>query len=157
MQPRWFETTAAVLAMAAAMSSCSSDDDGGMMGGGGTSPSGGGGSSGAAASGGTSGGGATGSADPPGFADDIWPILRANCANVSCHGDGSFLPQHAHSDVMVAYEEAQPVADLMAGRVSGQIMPIMPQFCGPAPGLGDCLSPAEVQLIQAWAMADAPY
>jgi len=93
---------------------------------------------------------------PPSFASDIWPILTANCSSIACHGDGSFLPQHAHSDVTVAYEEAEPVADLIAGRVSGQLMPIMPQFCGPAPGLGECLSIAEVQLIQAWAAADAP-
>lgn len=165
------ESQVLALVIVALLNGCSSDDSnegGGSLGGsGGAAPTGSGGSiatgAGGAAPGspGTAaaGGGGAGTPatnDPPGFADDIWPILRANCANVSCHGDGSFLPQHAHSDVEVAYDEAQPVADLIAGRVSGQLMPIMPQFCGPAPGLGECLSIDEVRLIEAWAEGGAP-
>jgi hypothetical protein len=168
---RKVELKALVLALLAVLSGCSSgaadETDGDGVGNGGAGAMGG-----ADAMGGTAnvmggaanvmGGAAnatagTGSDAPPGFASDVWPILTANCGNVSCHGDGSFLPQHAHSDVEVAYEEAKLVADTIAGRVSGQLMPIMPQFCGPAPGLGECLSLAEVQLIQAWAEAGAPY
>jgi hypothetical protein len=175
MQPRRrCKCTTIALAIVVTVSSCSStedsepDEDMGGSGGAGPSGSGGSGNGGSgnaagaggnalAAGGGSGGMAGAGSEIPPSFASDVWPILTANCGNVSCHGDGSFLPQHAHSDVAVAYDEAQPVADLMAGRVSGQIMPIMPQFCGPAPGLGECLSVDEVQLIQAWAEAGAPY
>jgi hypothetical protein len=177
---RTVESKALIVAMFAVMSGCSSsaadetDSDG--AGGDGSSNAGTGGEvaaagasgSGAGAMGGSGGvtgaaggaGGATAGAGndaPPGFASDVWPILVADCSSASCHGDGSFLPQHAHSDVEIAYEEAKVVADTIAGRVSGQLMPIMPQFCGPAPGLGECLSVAEVQLIQAWAEAGAPY
>jgi hypothetical protein len=91
------------------------------------------------------------------FADDVWPVLRANCAGAGCHGEGSFLPEHANSDVDVAFEEASPVADLIAGRVSGQLTPIMPQGCGPAPGFGMCLSLDEVALIRAWVEQGAPF
>jgi len=85
-----------------------------------------------------------------GFADDVYPILIANCAGISCHGDESFLPQHANSDVNVAFEEASAVAELIAGRVAGELTPIMPQFCGPGPGQGDCLSFEQVTLIRTW-------
>jgi hypothetical protein len=93
---------------------------------------------------------------PVSFASDVWPILRANCSSVACHGEGSFLPKHAQADVDLAYAEAKPVADRIAGRVSGELTPIMPQFCGPAPGLGTCLSLEEVAIIQAWNDQGAP-
>lgn len=177
MQSGLVRKTAAALLSIATAASCASDESsdsdnmaggapsgvGGSTGGaGGTSnasgaPSTGGGGMAAAGSSGSGGATTVGDDGPLSFASDVWPILKANCGNVSCHGDGSFLPQHAHSDVNVAYEEAEPVADLIAGRVSGQLMPIMPQFCGPAPGLGECLSVAEVQLIQAWVAAGAPF
>ena len=94
---------------------------------------------------------------PPRFASDIWPILTVKCGTSACHGNDSFYPQHAHSDVELAYGQAQPRADLIVGRVSGEVMPIMPLFCGQAPGSGQCLSLAEVDLIRAWAEAGAPY
>jgi hypothetical protein len=129
----------------------------------GRSDAGVGGSS-SAGSGGMAGNGMAGNAGsssgmPDGavsFASDIWPILTANCATISCHGDGSFLPQHASSDVNKAYMEAQPVADRIIGRVSGALTPIMPQFCGPAPGFGSCLSLANVALIRQWVEQGAP-
>jgi hypothetical protein len=106
-------------------------------------------------------GGAAGSGmddlDDVGFEDDVWPVLVAHCAGVGCHGAGSFLPEHANADVNVAFEEAAPVADRIAGRVSGQLMPIMPQNCGPAPGFGMCLSLDEVALIRAWVEQGAPF
>jgi hypothetical protein len=79
------------------------------------------------------------------------------CGTSSCHGDDSFFPQHAHSDVEFAYDEAQPISATIVGRVSGELMPIMPLFCGQAPGSGECLSLAEVDLIRAWSQAGAPY
>ncbi|HTV23266.1 MAG TPA: hypothetical protein VMG12_31475 [Polyangiaceae bacterium] len=91
------------------------------------------------------------------FQEDVWPVLVAHCAGVGCHGAGSFLPEHANADVNVAFEEAAPVADRIAGRVSGQLMPIMPQNCGPAPGFGMCLSLDEVALIRAWVEQGAPF
>ena len=94
---------------------------------------------------------------PPRFASDIWPILTMNCGTSSCHGNDSFFPQHAQSDVELAYEEAQPRAELIVGRISGEVMPIMPMFCGQGPGSGQCLSVAEVDRIRAWAEAAAPY
>lgn len=91
------------------------------------------------------------------FETDVWPVLRAHCDGAGCHGDGSFLPEHANPDVDVAFEEAQPVADLIAGRVAGALTPIMPQGCGPAPGFGTCLSLDEVALIRAWVDQGAPF
>jgi hypothetical protein len=165
----WMESKAQMLAVFVVMIGCSSDaatdDDnemtsGDAMGGsstGGSASATAGSSTGGSASamGGATNEGAAGDDAAPGFAADVYPILVANCGGVACHGDGSFLPQHAHSDVEIAFEEAQPVADRIAGRVSGQLTPIMPQFCGPAPGVGECLSIAEVQLIQAWAESGA--
>lgn len=162
-----------MLAMVAAMSACSSDaddDTGEMTAGGSAGAAGVGGATGGSSAGGTgttmggaSMGGTTnsmagaGSGEAPSFSSDVWPILTANCGTVGCHGDGSFLPEHANSDVNVAFEEAQPKADLIAGRVSGALMPIMPQFCGPAPGLGECLSIEEVRIIEAWVAAGAEF
>lgn len=91
------------------------------------------------------------------FETDVWPVLREKCAGAGCHGDGSFLPEHANADVNVAFEEAAPVADRIIGRVSGQLTPIMPQGCGPAPGFGMCLSLDEVALIRAWVEQGAPF
>jgi hypothetical protein len=84
------------------------------------------------------------------FAADIWPILTENCSGPSCHGEESFLPQHANPDVDMAYAEAFPVADLIAGRVAGDLTPIMPQFCTPGPGAGTCLTFAQIDLIRTW-------
>jgi hypothetical protein len=100
---------------------------------------------------------AAGNDGPPRFSTDIWPILTVNCGTSSCHGNDSFFPQHAQSDVELAYEEAQPRAELLVERVSGEVMPIMPMFCGSGPGSGQCLSVAQVDLIRAWAEAGAPY
>jgi hypothetical protein len=91
------------------------------------------------------------------FETDVWPVLRASCDGAGCHGAGSFLPEHANPDVEVAFDEAAPVADRIAGRVSGQLTPIMPQGCGPAPGFGMCLSLEEVALIRAWVEQGAPF
>lgn len=167
MQPALVRNTAAALLAIAVAWSCASDESngdemaaGGSSGVGGSSAAGGNSNAGTGmTAAGSNGMSAAGTANdmPPTFAVDVWPILTANCGTVSCHGDNSFLPQHAHSDVNVAYEVAQSRGDLIAGRVSGQLTPIMPQFCGPAPGIGDCLSIPEVQLIQAWAAADAPF
>lgn len=116
-----------------------------------------------AGTGGTGGTGGNAGTDGTGVADeevtfatDIWPILTASCSGASCHGDGSFLPRHASSDVSTAYEEAQPVAERIEGRVSGELTPIMPQMCGRAPGFGTCLSLAQVALIRAWIEQGAP-
>lgn len=157
MALRSFGSVGVSLALAAL--SCSGTDDTGDSGDGtgGSSISGGGaaGSAGSSAAGASGSGmagssGATGMNDPVGFQDDVWPLLLAHCAGVGCHGAGSFLPEHANADVMVAYAEAEPVADRIAGRVSGALTPIMPQNCGPAPGYGTCLSIDEVALIRAW-------
>lgn len=111
------------------------------------------GTNGAASSG---AGGSRSNGEALSFASDIWPILTAHCSTTSCHGEGAFLPQHASSDVNMAYEQAKPIADRIAGRVSGEIMPIMPLYCGPGPGFGTCLSVADVALISEWAAQSAP-
>jgi hypothetical protein len=91
------------------------------------------------------------------FESDVWPVLRENCAGAGCHGEGSFLVEHANSDVDVAFDEAAPFAEAIAGRVSVELTPIMPQGCGPAPGFGMCLSLDEVALIRAWVEQGAPF
>jgi len=158
MLSRWSESIAARWMAIALLSGCSSDE---------TSPtpidtSGNGGTSNAGGDGNAVGGSSsdmvgTGGDAPPSFATDIWPTLTMKCGTSSCHGNDSFFPQHAHSDIEFAYEQAQPIADSIAGRVSGELMPIMPLFCGQGPGSGDCLSLAEVDLISTWAQAGAPY
>lgn len=159
---RRFETKWVKWVAIAVLGGCSSDDTGDLpagMGGSVTDGNGGGGTEMAVGgSGGVVGAmGGAGSAAPPGFAADVWPILTMKCGTSSCHGDESFFPQHAHSVVDVAYEQAQPIADVIAGRVSGELMPIMPLFCGQGPGSGECLSLAEVDLIRAWVQAGAPF
>lgn len=99
----------------------------------------------------------TGELEMVSFESDVWPVLTANCSGAGCHGEGSFLPEHANPDVDVAFAEASPVADRIAGRVSGDLTPIMPQGCGPAPGFGMCLSLDEVALIRAWVEQGAPF
>ena len=149
--------------MALAALSCSGTDDtgdtgtGGSISGGGAAGSAGSSAAGASGSGMAGSSGATGMSDPVGFQDDVWPLLLAKCAGVGCHGAGSFLPEHANADVMVAYAEAEPVADRIAARVSGALTPIMPQNCGPAPGFGTCLSLEEVALIRAWVEQGAEF
>lgn len=152
------------VSLALAALSCSGTDDPDDTGTGGSSISGGGaaGSAGSSAAGASGSGmagssGATGMNDSVGFQDDVWPVLLAHCAGVGCHGAGSFLPEHANADVMVAYADAEPVADRIAGRVSGMLTPIMPQNCGPAPGIGTCLSLEEVALIRAWVEQGAEF
>lgn len=155
MLSRRYESKTMRLIAIAVLNGCSSDETSptpiDMSGNGGT------GAGGTAVEGSGSAMGGTGGDAPPSFATDVWPLLTMKCSTSSCHGDDSFFPQHAHSDVELAYEQAQPIADLIAGRVSGELMPIMPLFCGQAPGSGDCLSLADVDLIRAWAEADAPY
>lgn len=157
------------VSLALLMLSCSSDMDpeDGSMGGGGNSMTGNAGSSSMAGSGGSSGaggsmpGGAAGAGTvvpgPVSFQSDVYPVLVAHCSGAGCHGAGSFLPEHANPDVNLAYAEAKPVADRIAGRVSGELTPIMPQGCGPAPGFGMCLSREEVALIRAWFDQGAPF
>lgn len=161
MMFRWYGSAGVILVLGATSAlSCSDDGEPGTSTGGtsagGASNAGSAGTSAAGTSSagtgmGTAGSGGAGmQAEDVSFATDVWPILTANCSGVGCHGDGSFLPEHASSNVDTAYGEAEEVADLILGRVSGALMPIMPQFCGPAPGFGECLSLEEVALIRAW-------
>jgi hypothetical protein len=160
------------VSLALLMLSCSSDSDidinpnpgagsggGTMTGNAGSSAMASAGSSGSSTGGSSStgGGSSTGVVGPVSFQTNVWPVLVAHCSGAGCHGEGSFLPEHANPDVNLAYAEAKPVAERIAGRVSGELTPIMPQGCGPAPGFGMCLSLEEVALIRAWFDQGAPF
>lgn len=70
-------------------------------------------------------------------------IFVARCAG--CHGG-----QWGSPTLATAYAAAVANAEEIAGRVEGEGGNIMPQGCGPAPGQGNCLSVAQVELIQTW-------
>lgn len=89
-------------------------------------------------------------AQPPTYAKDVAPILRANC--VSCHRPGESGPFP-----LLTYEDAKKRARLIAEVTARRFMP--PWL--PQPGYGDFadtrrLTDAEIKTIAAWANAGAP-
>jgi len=138
---------------------------GGSAGSGGSAGAGGvGGSAGSAGSVGTGGSAGSGGAGAQttlfSFADDILPILQAECGE--CHG--AFVP-FASTDEQEAYATAtemsfyggedQPRYDVIVQRLQDGSMP--PQCGGGAPGSNaDCVTLEDFQTIRDWANGGDP-
>lgn len=91
-------------------------------------------------------------ADDVTFAKDVAPILQANCQ--TCHRPGNVAPMS-----LLTYEDAQPLAALMADRVSKRIMPPWPLDV--TVGIQEfknsrALSEEDISTIVRWADAGAP-
>jgi hypothetical protein len=178
----WAGLAALVTLLAPACSSDDGDDDGGLGGaagsGGvaGSSGSGGSSAAGAAGSGGAAGAsgaagaagsggaaGAAGSGGDPGalsFANDVLPILQAECGD--CH---AFFIAFASEDAQQSYQVAieatsyegvdQPRYDVIIARAEDGTMP--PECAGGAPGSSpDCISEEDFEIIQDWVNSGEP-
>ena len=147
-------------------SSCSDDDsdDGGGSGNGGTANTGNGGSgtagSGMAGTPMTGGGGSGAQTGGLTFGDDIWPILKADCAD--CHGDASFLG-FATDDEAASYGVVTepsytggPRYTVLVEKLASGEMPANGICNGGMPGAPGCISVANFDKIKAWAESGNP-
>ena len=91
------------------------------------------------------------SASPPSFTNDVAPILQKNCRD--CHRKGNVAPFSLET-----YENARKRANDIADVTSSRMMPPWK----PEPGVGPLLknnrsmSPEDIEVLKAWAMAGAP-
>jgi hypothetical protein len=76
-------------------------------------------------------------------------IFAVRCGG--CHAD-----TWGSATLAEAYDAAVAYADDIASRVAGLGGSIMPENCGLAPGQGNCLSVAQVELIRAWVDQGTP-
>lgn len=87
-----------------------------------------------------------------GFADDIHPILVANCG--ACHASVPSRGRFANANVDLAYEEALGLADEIVQRLGSGTMP--PQCGSQPPGSPGCVSEPDFALIQTWSDLGLP-
>ena len=113
----------------------------------------------------------------PSFANDVQPILTHRCATAACH-DAFFRAQNQALDAGEAYANivGKPSSEggnllvvapgsiaksFLARKITGKGLKapngtLMPQGCPLAPGIGGCLTDAEIYTILAWIQAGAP-
>jgi hypothetical protein len=92
------------------------------------------------------------------FTRDVHPILVAKCGDSTCHGTSDFgLPGHGAADVDDAYEAVTglsyaggPVYERILVRVSADAASEMPPGCRSESGQPNCISAAELEILETW-------
>lgn len=98
------------------------------------------------------------------FTRDVHPILVAKCGDSLCHGSSaSGLPGHGAADVDDAYEAVTglsyaggPVYERILVRVAADAASEMPPGCRSETGQPNCITAAELEILQTWVAQGHP-